>query len=293
MDMTDKPNGIPFAPPVLKQEWWRIYELAQKLAEQENCSLYDMELSCYGHSKTLKIFLEKKINRGHTTHTVHTTHTMVPETTTATTMNVAMATNATNGTSGVNGVRGVHETSGVNGARGVHETSGANGAHKTSGINGASRINGSNESHGSNEGNATSSVGIEDCTRFSRRFINLLDMENILLRGSYHLEVSSPGLERRLRTPDHFLSAIGKEIFISLKVSFSPHAFSSPSAGDDPLPKLTMKNFRCFLIGFSEENLQLKKDGMTFSIPLDKVKKAKLFFAYKKGEKGVKLKKQK
>ena len=78
------------------------------------------------------------------------------------------------------------------------------------------------------------SVGVEDCARFSRRFVSLLDMEDILLRGSYHLEVSSPGLERKLRTPAHFLDVIGKEIFVSLKDSLSVDSpFSQSMKGGD------------------------------------------------------------
>ncbi len=34
--------------------------------------------------------------------------------------------------------------------------------------------------------------------------------------GKYTLEVSSPGLERRLRTPEHFASAVGEQVSIKL-----------------------------------------------------------------------------
>ncbi len=35
--------------------------------------------------------------------------------------------------------------------------------------------------------------------------------------GRYTLEVSSPGLERRLRTPDHFVRAIGSEVTVKTR----------------------------------------------------------------------------
>jgi len=45
-------------------------------------------------------------------------------------------------------------------------------------------------------------VNISDCSRFSRRLSDCLDM-NQTIPGSYHLEVSSPGLDRPLRTLEH------------------------------------------------------------------------------------------
>jgi ribosome maturation factor RimP len=45
-------------------------------------------------------------------------------------------------------------------------------------------------------------VSLGDCARFSRRLSDCLDM-NQSVPGSYHLEVSSPGLERPLRTLEH------------------------------------------------------------------------------------------
>ena len=42
-------------------------------------------------------------------------------------------------------------------------------------------------------------VTVGDCGAFSRRLADCLDM-NQILPGSYHLEVSSPGLERAIRT---------------------------------------------------------------------------------------------
>src|SRR3981189_3881490 len=38
----------------------------------------------------------------------------------------------------------------------------------------------------------------EDCTYFSREFGTILDVENVMPGGSYLLEVSSPGLDRKL-----------------------------------------------------------------------------------------------
>lgn len=56
-------------------------------------------------------------------------------------------------------------------------------------------------------------IGIDDLKRISRAVSRRLD-EVDLMPGRYTLEVSSPGLERPLRTPDHFRRAVGHSISI-------------------------------------------------------------------------------
>jgi ribosome maturation factor RimP len=52
-------------------------------------------------------------------------------------------------------------------------------------------------------------VGIEECQRLSRELGDLLDVED-LVRGSYDLEVSSPGLDRELRKDREWRWATGR-----------------------------------------------------------------------------------
>lgn len=52
-------------------------------------------------------------------------------------------------------------------------------------------------------------VDIDTIGSVSRDVSRLLDREDPI-PGSFTLEVSSPGLERRLRTPEHFVRAIGE-----------------------------------------------------------------------------------
>jgi ribosome maturation factor RimP len=54
-------------------------------------------------------------------------------------------------------------------------------------------------------------VTIEDCARVSRYLGPALDVED-LLPGAYVLEVSSPGIERPLRTPEHFARFTGRKV---------------------------------------------------------------------------------
>src|SRR5207244_12355247 len=54
-------------------------------------------------------------------------------------------------------------------------------------------------------------VGIDDCQRLSREVGDVLDA-SALIEEAYDLEVSSPGLDRQLRTDREFRWAVGKRV---------------------------------------------------------------------------------
>jgi ribosome maturation factor RimP len=54
-------------------------------------------------------------------------------------------------------------------------------------------------------------VDVDRLAELSRRISRLLDNE-ASLDGSYQLEVTTPGLERKLRRPEHYQKSIGREI---------------------------------------------------------------------------------
>ncbi len=58
-------------------------------------------------------------------------------------------------------------------------------------------------------------VTLADCELVSGQISAFLDVEDPL-PGSYTLEVSSPGLDRRLRTPEHFRRFVGHEVKVQL-----------------------------------------------------------------------------
>lgn len=58
-------------------------------------------------------------------------------------------------------------------------------------------------------------VNIERLSQLSRGLSRLLDTETAL-QDQYQLEVSSPGLERKLRRPSHYGKAIGREVIAKL-----------------------------------------------------------------------------
>lgn len=63
-----------------------------------------------------------------------------------------------------------------------------------------------------------SGVTLADCELVSEQVGAYLDVEDPL-PGRYTLEVSSPGLDRRLRTPEHFRRFSGSEAKLELKRS--------------------------------------------------------------------------
>ena len=60
-----------------------------------------------------------------------------------------------------------------------------------------------------------SEISLADCERLSRELGTALDVEDVI-GHAYHLEVSSPGVDRPLRTLDHFRRFIGQEIKVKL-----------------------------------------------------------------------------
>lgn len=57
-------------------------------------------------------------------------------------------------------------------------------------------------------------AGIEDCSNVSKGLNLMLDVEDIVPGGPYHLEVSTPGIDRNLKKRWHFEKAIGKKVWV-------------------------------------------------------------------------------
>jgi ribosome maturation factor RimP len=60
-----------------------------------------------------------------------------------------------------------------------------------------------------------SGVGIDDCERVSREVSALLDVHDPV-PSAYTLEVSTPGLDRVLRTPAHFARFVGERVNVEM-----------------------------------------------------------------------------
>ena len=60
---------------------------------------------------------------------------------------------------------------------------------------------------------AEGGVDLDRITEASRGISRLLDDADVV-PGTYSLEVTSPGLERKLRLPRHFAAAVGRELMV-------------------------------------------------------------------------------
>jgi len=58
---------------------------------------------------------------------------------------------------------------------------------------------------------ATGGVSLDKCSEVSRMVSPLLDLYDPI-RGEYNLEVSSPGIERKLRTLNHYQTSVGENV---------------------------------------------------------------------------------
>lgn len=104
-------------------------------------------------------------------------------------------------------------------------------------------------------------IDINDCETVNNSINDILD-EADYIKEQYFLEVSSPGLERVLRKPNHFLSQIGNEISVKLF---------------KPIEK--KKEFIGILEEFStQDGITLKVDNTTMKIDLKDIAVAKTIF---------------
>jgi ribosome maturation factor RimP len=60
-------------------------------------------------------------------------------------------------------------------------------------------------------------VTLDDCELISQQVGTVLDVEDVIPDQHYNLEVSSPGVERRLLKPEHFARFAGEKIRLALR----------------------------------------------------------------------------
>ena len=108
-------------------------------------------------------------------------------------------------------------------------------------------------------------VGLEECSRISHALDPALDVEDFIPHA-YHLEVSSPGLNRPLRKPEHFRRVVGQKVKVK---TFGP-------VGDPP-----RKQFTGVLSQVEAAEVTVDVEGAgPFRIPLRDIAKAHLVFEF-------------
>jgi ribosome maturation factor RimP len=103
-------------------------------------------------------------------------------------------------------------------------------------------------------------ISVEDCAEMSRITGDLLDMAD-LIRTPYHLEVSSPGVDRPLRKIEHFQKQVGKIIEVRT-IS----------------PVQDRRNFKGELKQASFDGIIIECEARSFAIPLSLIEWARLLY---------------
>ena len=101
-------------------------------------------------------------------------------------------------------------------------------------------------------------IDLEDCEKVSLAVSALLDVEDPI-PGNYNLEVSSPGLDRKLTKIEHFQRFAGETVKVQMRF---------PIAG--------RRRFRGTLVSSDEENIVVEVDGESHSLPLKTIDTARL-----------------
>lgn len=144
-------------------------------------------------------------------------------------------------------------------------------------------------------------VSIEDCSNVSRGLNLLLDVDDVIPGGAYNLEVSSPGLERPLRTAAHFLRAAGQRAYVKTFESFAELNGDLEESVRSKLGKA--KQLEGTIVGV--ENAENESEAVLIfdaenggtvirvRLPLTKVTKANTVFIFEANEKPTGGKKKK
>jgi ribosome maturation factor RimP len=109
---------------------------------------------------------------------------------------------------------------------------------------------------------AAEPVTVEDCERVSRAVSAALD-ETDPVPGEYTLEVSSPGLERPLRTAAHFARFVGQPVFVELAVARDGR-----------------KRHQGRLVAADARQVELEIEGQRVALPIEGLRKAHLVAEY-------------
>ena len=112
---------------------------------------------------------------------------------------------------------------------------------------------------------------IDDCAEVSRGLSLLLDVEDIIPGARYELEVSTPGIERVLRTPWHFELAVKK--LIRLKTS-APAPLPEGMTAKGPI-----RSVDGTLISVNDKEVSLvDRQDRTWTIPFEIIHRGKVIF---------------
>jgi ribosome maturation factor RimP len=115
------------------------------------------------------------------------------------------------------------------------------------------------------------SVNIDDCSLVSNQLGNLLAVENDI--DYDRLEVSSPGMDRVLKTEANFMRFIGERATVKLRVALTEVQVNAKDKKEETVSK---KNFLGILRGVEAGQLLLECDGVMQKIAISNIDKSRL-----------------
>ncbi len=101
-------------------------------------------------------------------------------------------------------------------------------------------------------------ISLDDCEKVSLAVSAMLDVEDPL-PGQYNLEVSSPGLDRKLTKSKHFQRFAGETVKVQMR-----------------FPIEGRKRFRGPLVSSDDENIVVEVDGESHSLPIATIDTARI-----------------
>ena len=105
-------------------------------------------------------------------------------------------------------------------------------------------------------------ISLDECEAISRALSTVLDKKDPI-KENYFLEVSSPGIERKLKTPGHFKKYLGETIDLS---------FYKPFNGQ--------KQLTATLTDYEDDKIKIDYEESAIEIPLSDISSAKLHFDF-------------
>lgn len=105
-------------------------------------------------------------------------------------------------------------------------------------------------------------VDVDDCARVSRQISAMLDVEDPI-KVQYTLEVSSPGMDRRLFTKEQFAAFEGTSVKVSLKT-----------------PYLGRRRYTGVLCGIEDDDIVVRSGDEEFLFPFDQIDRANVVPSY-------------
>ena len=101
-------------------------------------------------------------------------------------------------------------------------------------------------------------IDLDDCEKVSLAVSALLDVEDPI-PGNYNLEVSSPGLDRKLTKVEHFQRFTGETVKVQMR-----------------FPIEGRRRFRGTLVASDADNIVVEVDGESHRLPLKTIDTARL-----------------